>query len=565
MSDSYRPGRSDRDRNRNRDRDRDRGRDRHPSFADRMTFTSGGGDSYRPGDSQRRSETLGKHAEFTFQSNHPAPEFLPSAPGTGSGPRRQNGRRGRGGPRIGRRDDYPDSNHPRNRNHVNGFRRGGFRKAAPHERALLQKRDGGSPEHTMGVSDGPNRFLNIEDLSDEEEEDMDVETEGSTDNDTEDDDRRGQQKARVLSRADGDSVPKWSNPDPYTVLPPPEETTGKKTDFVKLIRKAKNQAAEKSSSHNAVAANDDFISFNDDDKDDKSELHMYEDDELVFLGRQAKGQRTIEDSDSIPIRGHQSVQGSMNETPELDLIVQESQDRSQPATTARFDDELQRPARNKKRKLDFDVDILEAWLPRPNSDPTPWLHAPEHYAHLANDPNKWLHNEILDFNDFVSPTSHEHNMRKTLVARVDDALGRRILPGASGRIYSFGSFPAGLYLPTADMDLVYTSEQYHSGGNPVIDFSVKGANKKMLYRVARLLHDKHISVDMPTVIAMAKVPIVKFKDRLTKYQVDISFENLSGLQAQATFATWKREYPDLVRTSSQLSDFLVLFDSHSTN
>ncbi len=67
--------------------------------------------------------------------------------------------------------------------------------------------------------------------------------------------------------------PKWSNPDPYTALPPPDETQVKRPDFVKLIRKARVSAtaAEPLIGGDAVTTNDDFISFGADDDDFEDE------------------------------------------------------------------------------------------------------------------------------------------------------------------------------------------------------------------------------------------------------------------------------------------------------
>ena len=395
----------------------------------------------------------------------------------------------------------------------------------------------------MGVSDGPNKFLDLDDLSDDEEADMEVESDKSAGSGTDADGQDGNHKVartHMVKRADGDSVPKWSNPDPYTVLPPPEETTGKKTDFVKLIRKAKNLAAEKAAGHNAVAANDDFISFGDEDVvSETSGLRTYE-DEVSLLTRPRPN-----------AAAKQPAQSSMNDIAYIDSIVNRSQ--NTPQAAGQFD-EHQYPVRNNKRKQGgFGADVVEAWLPRPDSDPTPWLLAPQAYAHLASDPDKWLHNEILDFWDFVAPKDFEHNIRNNLVHRVNNALGTRRFPQDSGRILCFGSFPAGLYLPTADMDLVYTSDRHYNGGPPVIDFSQKGAHKSLLYKAARRLTDMRMCRGHPLVIANAKVPIIKFTDDLTGLEVDISFENLSGVQAQATFADWKHRHPDMVRKVSPRS------------
>ncbi len=70
-----------------------------------------------------------------------------------------------------------------------------------------------------------------------------------------------------------------------------------------------------------------------------------------------------------------------------------------------------------------------------------------------------LHQEICDFYDFVRPYSFEQDLREDLVQRVQ----RAVVDSGSlkpGRILAFGSFAAGLYLPTADMDLVYVSDAY---------------------------------------------------------------------------------------------------------
>ena len=346
MVDSYRPGRPD--------------RDRPPPLADRMTFTNGTGDSYRPG---------GQHqSEFTFESNHPAPRFPPSGPANpGSRPP---ARGNRGGHKRGRVDHHGSHG----RNNANGYRRGApHRKAAaPHERALLQHRDDGSPEHTYGVSDGPNRFMNVDDMSDDEEADMEESDASAGGNAAEGQPGDAKVARTQAPRADGNTVPQWSNPDPYTSLPPPSETTGVKKDVVQLIRKAKNQAAEKAVGNNAVAANDDFISFGDDDDDVESDdapgLRIYEDDE--------------------PIRGRgngnaskRPVEGRMNDLPYIDNMVQAPrQDTYQP----------HRSGGGRKRKYGGEVGIVQEWLASPRgSHPTPWAEDHGTYKHLADKPERW--------------------------------------------------------------------------------------------------------------------------------------------------------------------------------
>jgi len=470
-----------------------------------MTFTGGDGDSYRPGGARN-----GNQSQFTFEHSHAAPRFPPASSSNAhdSGPAASRRRR-RGGA----------SHRPDGRNQGNGPRRGrgGFKKTAPHERALLTHRDAGTPERALGVADGSNRFHNPDDMSDDEEADMDVES----DQDGEAGEAREAKTARTQSkRADGDSVPKWSNPDPYTVLPPPDETTGKKRDVVKLIRKTRNADAEKVVGHNSVAANDDFISFGGDDDDEEEE----EDEE--------------------------PAQGSLNEIAHIQSIVNRQQESVAEHRAPRA------PRVNNKRKA-TSGGIVDEWLHTGNTSATPWLSSNDAYAHLSGEPDKWLHNEILDFYDFVAPKPYEHDQRNRLVNRVNVALGQRRFPQENGRILCFGSFPAGLYLPTADMDLVYVSDRHYKGGAPVVDLSDRRAGKGILHKAARRLKDTDIALGHAQVIP-AKVPIIKFQDKMTKLQVDISFENLSGVQAQATFAEWKAKYPDMIYLVALMKQFLVM-------
>ncbi|KAF2828842.1 hypothetical protein CC86DRAFT_392988 [Ophiobolus disseminans] len=529
MQDTYRPARPD--------RDRDRGRERPPPLADRMTFSNGGsGDNYRPAQS-----------DFTFESSRPAPRFPPSGPaadGSRAPPRNSRGRRGRG-------DHH-------GRHNANGSRRGApYKKQAPHERALLRHRDAGSPELSYGI-EGPSRFMNLDDMSDDQEADMD-------ESDVSAGGAEGQPEpkaARVrASRADGNSepkwapipTPKWSNPDPYTALPPPSETTGVKKDVVQLIRKAKNQDAEKAISNNAVAANDDFISFNDEDDDvddevdDAPGLLIYEDEEPIRGRDRGRGN----DRNRVD-------QGSMNDVAYIDDMLST---RPLPPSPPRDTYQPQAGGGRNKRRFGDEVSIVYEWLPTPKgSHPTPWAERTGTYDRLNREPEKWLHNEILDFYDWVAPQDYEHEARHQLVQRLRSALGsQRWFPQDTGTILPFGSYPAGLYLPTADMDLVYASERHYAGGPPVLDVvKDKQLIKSTLFKASRRIHSVGIPTNKPLVIHSAKVPIIKFKDRLTGLDVDISFENLSGVQAQATFKEWKDRHPDLVYMVALVKQLLVM-------
>jgi non-canonical poly(A) RNA polymerase PAPD5/7 len=133
-------------------------------------------------------------------------------------------------------------------------------------------------EQTLGVADDPNaakRFLQIDDLTDSEEEQME---ESDSDRD-ECNDPLSQSadmgnaestleppaKRRALGAVSNEAtaasqVPKWSNPDPYTSLPPVDEIR-KKKDVVKFIRKARVAMERDVMVTNQAGINDDFISF----------------------------------------------------------------------------------------------------------------------------------------------------------------------------------------------------------------------------------------------------------------------------------------------------------------
>ena len=168
-----------------------------------------------------------------------------------------------------------------------------------------------------------------------------------------------------------------------------------------------------------------------------------------------------------------------------------------------------------------------------------------------------LHNEIMDFYDFVRPNQHEHTVRSNVIKRIENAIGTRHFPSSTGHVLCFGSFPAGLYLPTADMDLVYVTDNFQKYEEPAFNPDHKRQVADTLFGVSRKLRNRGVAVDV-TVIHRAKVPIVKFVDSITGIKVDLSFENLSGIEAQATYQKWKEEYPDMVYLVALVKQFLAM-------
>lgn len=164
--------------------------------------------------------------------------------------------------------------------------------------------------------------------------------------------------------------------------------------------------------------------------------------------------------------------------------------------------------------------------------------------------------EIHDFYEYVRPYRHEADVRKNLIDRIEFAV--RQWTGASPdldvRIRSFGSFASGLYLPTADMDLVAVSRQYESRGSAQFCTS-NSAKYRLGYHLERSGIIKRGTL---TVIAKAKVPIIKFVDDRTGIKVDVSFENDSGLRAIGCFTRWKQQFPEMPLLVMIIKQFLAM-------
>jgi non-canonical poly(A) RNA polymerase PAPD5/7 len=176
------------------------------------------------------------------------------------------------------------------------------------------------------------------------------------------------------------------------------------------------------------------------------------------------------------------------------------------------------------------------------------------FSHLLCSKVLWayfrLHNEIIDFVEYIRPKPYEHAVRRFVTQRLRD-LARQTFHDADVRV--FGSFAAELYLPTSDIDLVIVSRDYARSGTPKYD------SKKRLYAFSAAL--KRAGLAEPnsvTVIANAKVPLVKYKDAMTGFSVDVSFENKTGLVANGTFSTWRERYPCLPLLLTLVKQFLAM-------
>lgn len=176
------------------------------------------------------------------------------------------------------------------------FRGGRANKIATAERPLLTSRQDTEPEQMFGIAckaGVTKRFISADDMSDSEEELME---ESESDNDISggvrlvtpsaeaildhvtphDPERPAKRRALEVKKPIErlSTMSKWSNPDPYTVLPPIDDTQRKKRDVVKIIRKARISTEKPVISQSQAAANDDFISFGFEEGDTDTEENV---------------------------------------------------------------------------------------------------------------------------------------------------------------------------------------------------------------------------------------------------------------------------------------------------
>lgn len=344
-------------------------------------------------------------------------------------------------------------------------------------------------------SSGGDRFKDVNNLTDSEEEPMD---EGS-------DEEAERSKRRKLDDGSVETItkPKWSNPDVYTSLPPEQESAGKHIDVLKLIRKARNENAVL---QNTAAAQDDFISF--DSLDDT----------------------TFDAPANAPLGPRADMHVTNNATPSRQTQTLGKRKRGHDDETLLGDVSRGQYHANGRP--------LAVWLPLNTISPTPWLQRPKRgdSAMVA------LHKEIIDFYSWVRPRDFEQAVREDLTHRLSRELNRY----RQGELKAFGSYAAGLYLPTGDMDLVY-------------DMRGSIVTKSKLYQISSFINRAGIAArDSVKTIAFAKVPIIKFVDATTGIKVDLSFNNDTGVVAIETFKKWQIMYPALPVLVAVIKQFLMI-------
>lgn len=547
-----------------RDDDRGNGQPRFNSIDRNEPYRFGkDGGSFRAGDSY--------HPDFSFRPspNAPSTDFRASPP---RGPRAQRREFGR--------DRKPRTNYQKH--------------PATAARPLLSTRRSRTPEQMVGMDDSK-RFKNVDDLSNSDGEDMD---QGSdidlSASEMSEGEVRQPSKKRIMSMPGSaapmlDPIPqfapqsRWSNPDPYTALPPADDVTGKRTDFVRLIRKAK---ADTDQSINSAADGNDFISFGGDDVEpaqiqqvkpismptSKSKFSHLDN---LHPNRAPPGTMhnpmMIDDLGPPPAPPSDVVEALRDETrqsiniwpPPPSIPKDLANDNGRGTKRGRDvsalnhdeDDHVGRSRHEKSikgKKSRPRLFTVSDWEGRD----APWQ-AADGRKHEPENVAVRLHMDILDFYEYVKPREFEHHMRQSILVRVQRFLdSESIYHSLRAEVRPFGSYAAGIYLPTADMDLVVLSERYLQSGPRMVCQS----NKAMREFARRISHPSWRIVKPGSIVPIlhAKVPIVKYVDAQTGVRVDISFENKTGIVANKTYDAWKIQYPAMPIIVTLLKQFLAM-------
>ncbi|KAJ2701868.1 hypothetical protein FB645_004499 [Coemansia sp. IMI 203386] len=157
-----------------------------------------------------------------------------------------------------------------------------------------------------------------------------------------------------------------------------------------------------------------------------------------------------------------------------------------------------------------------------------------------------LNEEVKRFVDYISPTPEEHQMRQWVIERLQRVLDTMNLPDIEPKALCFGSFNTRLYLPTSDIDM--TVMLYEKGTKTVsMKYESKSAITHFLYLLARALKKEGFCKTCE-VIAKARVPIIKTRESITNFHIDVSVNAESGFNsARVQRSFCENVYPDALR------------------
>ncbi|KAH9932423.1 Nucleotidyltransferase [Amylocystis lapponica] len=156
-----------------------------------------------------------------------------------------------------------------------------------------------------------------------------------------------------------------------------------------------------------------------------------------------------------------------------------------------------------------------------------------------------LHDEIVAYVSYITPTTQEHHARKEVVARVEDVVKRRF---SDATVTTFGSMAHDLYFPDGDIDLVICVPREVEHSN----------KKKMLFQLSAALKDS-LMTQKVHVIHQARVPILSFETipDLGSLKMDMSINASDGVQAIPIIVDYLHKMPALRHLVYVVKGFLL--------
>ncbi|CAG9310124.1 unnamed protein product [Blepharisma stoltei] len=139
-----------------------------------------------------------------------------------------------------------------------------------------------------------------------------------------------------------------------------------------------------------------------------------------------------------------------------------------------------------------------------------------------------LHEEIIDFYDFMQPTPSEKADQQSILNRLTEKT-RNIWPNSEVNI--FGSLANGLWLPTSDIDIVIKTQTDQDSATLIDLLSSDLVQSAMASEIEKIYN--------------ARVPIIKFVDRSTGLHVDISFNISGGIEGVNIVKEYLAKYPEV--------------------
>lgn len=177
-----------------------------------------------------------------------------------------------------------------------------------------------------------------------------------------------------------------------------------------------------------------------------------------------------------------------------------------------------------------------------NEDKPPWFVARTYIDNAV----LRLHEEILDFVEFMSHTPEEVAARKNWVLTISTAC-KTLWPDC--QVSVFGSFYSGLSLPNGDVDIA------------VWDIPCKGTT------AMKMLADYLLSkgeLSWLEIIETAKVPVLKVRSQKCGLRADVVFNQPDGLETSKFIRKRLKEYPAMKPLLILLKYFLLQRGLHET-